>query len=88
MAQFQQYTKKNGEKAWSFKVYLGINELTGKEYRTTRRGFAIKKDAIAAYKKLELNFNPDTIKTKHELTYQAVYNLLLVNYVCKNQTDL
>ncbi|MGM0241094.1 Arm DNA-binding domain-containing protein [Enterococcus sp. AZ103] len=80
MTQFQQYTKKNGEKAWSFKAYLGINESTGKECRTTRRGFATKKDAIAAYKKLEINFNPDTIKTKHELTYQAVTNLLLVNY--------
>ncbi|MBM7711034.1 hypothetical protein JOD16_000598 [Enterococcus xiangfangensis] len=25
MATFKQYTKKNGEKLWQFKTYLGVN---------------------------------------------------------------
>lgn len=31
MAMIKQYKKKNGEKAWYFKTYLGIDPLTGKK---------------------------------------------------------
>lgn len=31
MATIKQYQKKNGEKAWYFKTYLGIDPLTGKK---------------------------------------------------------
>ena len=37
MATIKQYEKKDGTKAWMFQTYLGINPLTGKELRTTRR---------------------------------------------------
>ncbi|EQC81255.1 hypothetical protein HSIEG1_2827 [Enterococcus sp. HSIEG1] len=43
MATIKQYEKKDGTKAWMFQTYLGINPLTGKEVRTTRRNFKTKK---------------------------------------------
>ena len=42
MAMIKQYQKKNGEKAWYFKTYLGTDPLTGKKY-TTKRGFRTQK---------------------------------------------
>lgn len=42
MATIKQYEKKDGTKAWLFQTYLGINPLTGKEVRTTRRNFKTK----------------------------------------------
>ena len=48
MATFEQYKKKNGEKLWKFQTYLGVDPLTGKQVRTTRRGFKTKRSSISA----------------------------------------
>lgn len=48
MATFEQYKKKNGKKLWKFQTYLGVDPLTGKQVRTTRRGFKTKKEAQLA----------------------------------------
>lgn len=45
MATFTKYQKKNGEIAWQFSAYLGINPETGKSIKTTRRGFKNKKSS-------------------------------------------
>ncbi|MEM5672805.1 Arm DNA-binding domain-containing protein [Bacillus cereus] len=37
------YNLKNGEKRYQFQIYIGIDPLTGKQQRTTRRGFKTKK---------------------------------------------
>lgn len=50
----KQYKKKNGEKAWYFKTYLGIDPLTGKKKYTTKRGFRTQKEAKTALSRLEL----------------------------------
>ena len=39
MATIKKYTKKDGSIAYEFKIYLGIDPLTGKMKFTTRRGF-------------------------------------------------
>lgn len=39
MATIKKYTKKDGSTAYMFKMYLGIDPLTGKVRRTTKRGF-------------------------------------------------
>ena len=52
MAMIKQY-KKNGEKAWYFKTYLGTDPLTGKKY-TTKRGFRTQKEAKIALARLEM----------------------------------
>ena len=44
----KKYTTKNGETRYLFQTYLGIDPLTGKERRTTRRGFKTMKEAKQA----------------------------------------
>lgn len=57
MATFKQYEKKDGSKAWLFKAYLGIDPVTGKEVRTTRRNFGTKKEAQLALSRLQVDFD-------------------------------
>ncbi|EOX2929186.1 Arm DNA-binding domain-containing protein [Enterococcus faecalis] len=45
MATIKKYTKKDGSTAYMFNAYLGIDPLTGKSKRTTRRGFKTQKEA-------------------------------------------
>lgn len=52
MATFKKYTK-GGEKYYMFQVYLGKDKLTGKEIRTTRRGFKTKKEAQKALRQVQ-----------------------------------
>lgn len=73
MATFKQYTKSNGTKAWQFQSYLGINPMTGKPVKTTRRGFKTKKEAQLELNRLLVDFEnkefnrDDNIKTFEEL---------------------
>ncbi|MBV7391093.1 site-specific integrase [Enterococcus sp. ALS3] len=80
MALFKQYVKKNGEKAWMFQSYLGIDESTGKKIKTTRRGFQTKKDAQLELNKLKIAFESNDTATRKELTYREIYDLWLPNY--------
>ena len=68
MAMIKQYKKKNGEKAWYFKTYLGIDPLTGKKKYTTKRGFRTQKEAKTALSRLELELQktgmPTSSRTK------------------------
>lgn len=79
MAIFEQYKKKNGEKAWLFQAYLGVNEATGKEIRTTRRGFSSKKEAQLELNKLILDFEKAgslTEMTSSSIaTFEDLYNV-------------
>ncbi|VDG19077.1 hypothetical protein [Lactobacillus plantarum] [Lactiplantibacillus mudanjiangensis] len=80
MATIKQYSKKNGSKAWEFYVYLGIDPLTGKAIRTTRRGFNTKKQAQLELSRLQIEFAKHG-KQKHDTSsYQAVYELWTVEY--------
>ena len=51
----KKYTTKNGETRYLFQTYLGIDPLTGKERRTTRRGFKTIKEAKQAERNLLLD---------------------------------
>ena len=86
MATFTKYQKKNGEVAWQFSAYLGINPETGKSIKTTRRGFKNKKAAQLELAKLQAEFDAvewteKTIDlstndyTKKEYTFEDVYHL-------------
>lgn len=44
----KKYTTANGETRYILKAYLGVDPLTGKQKRTTRRGFKSKKEAKQA----------------------------------------
>lgn len=86
MATFTKYQKKNGEIAWQFSAYLGINPRNGKPIKTTRRGFKNKKAAQLELAALQADFDniawlerkekPSTDNyTKKEHTFEDVYHL-------------
>lgn len=66
----KQYKKKNGEKAWYFKTYLGIDPLTGKKKYTTKRGFRTQKEAKTALSRLELELQKNRNAHKYKYYFQ------------------
>lgn len=80
MAAISSYIKKDGTKAYLFQAYLGVDPITGKEKRTTRRNFATKKEAQLALAKLvveteknglyENTTKIETFKTLYELWFE------------------
>ncbi|MDV4607776.1 site-specific integrase [Enterococcus sp. E5-209] len=73
LATFEQYKKKNGDKAWKFKTYLGIDPKTGKQIQTTRRGFRTQKEAKIALAKLQTEFGAKKSNEEKPKTYKDVY---------------
>lgn len=60
----QEYNLKSGEKRFMFQLYIGVDPLTGKEQRTTRRGFKTKKEAELALARIKLQVSEGTYKQK------------------------
>ena len=77
----KEYVKKNGEKAYMFKLYLGIDQDTKKPIRTTRRGFRTQREARLAIADLELN-GLSKPKSEPQMihTYEQIYNLWYEEY--------
>lgn len=80
MAMIKQYQKKNGDKAWYFKTYLGKDPLTGKKKYTTKRGFKTQKEAKIALATLELNVQKSGVPTSSNSNFQEAADLWLANY--------
>lgn len=81
MAMIKQYMKKNGEKAWYFKTYLGIDPLTKKKKYTTKRGFKTQKEAKLALSRLELEIETNGVSDKSSsATFKDVYDLWIEHY--------
>lgn len=77
----KQYEKKNGEKFWYFKAYLGIDPLTGKKKYTTRRGFKSPKEARQAMSMLEMAVEKRGLGAAQNSTlFKEVAELWLSNY--------
>lgn len=49
----KKYKKKDGSTAYMFVAYLGIDPITGKQKRTTRRGFKTEREAKIAEARLQ-----------------------------------
>lgn len=79
MAQITSYLKKDGTKAYMYKVYLGIDPITGKEKRTTRRNFKTKKEAQLSLSRLLLDIETNGLKSNYDIervkTFEQLYNL-------------
>lgn len=58
-----------------FNFYIGIDPITGKKKRTTRRGFKSRKEAQIALAQLRLEVNEDGPGSVNELTFRDVYEL-------------
>lgn len=78
----KQYSLKNGEKRWYFKIYLGVDPLTRKKKYTTRRGFKTKKEAKLAMSRLELQVQSKGVESlaKSNITFREVYEMWLMQY--------
>ncbi|MBD8033815.1 site-specific integrase [Solibacillus merdavium] len=74
------YKNKKGETLYMFRVYLGINELTGKPDNTTRRGFKTKREAEHALTKIKFEVSQGTYKSSRAETFQDVYDLWIIQY--------
>lgn len=80
MAMIKQYQKKNGEKAWYFKTYLGIDPLTGKKRYTTKRGFKTQKEAKIELSRLELELQKAGMPISTNTTFKKAAELWLESY--------
>lgn len=70
----KKYTKKNGNTAYMFKKYLGVDPVTGKQKETTRRGFKTLKEAKRALSLLDFEINKDGIKSSSKKRkYKELY---------------
>ncbi|MFF3102992.1 site-specific integrase [Viridibacillus arvi] len=76
----ESYKLKNGETRYRFKVYIGLDPLTGKELRTTRSKFKTKKEAELALARLKLEIANGEYKKIQAETYQEVYDLWIKVY--------
>lgn len=74
------YTKKNNETCYMFKLYCGIDPLTGKEQYTTRRGFKTRKEADLALAQLKIEISKGEYNKKQIETYRDIYNIWVVQY--------
>ncbi|WP_373739379.1 tyrosine-type recombinase/integrase [Jeotgalibaca porci] len=78
----KKYTLKSGESRYMFQIYLGINPLTGKEARTTRRGFKTKKEAEIGLARLLLEYdeNKGLKDKKKKMTFKEATESWLAVY--------
>lgn len=77
MAKIKKYTKKDGSKAYMFNLYLGTDPVTGKQRRTTRRGFRTMAEAKTALSRLELEVMENGLPTSKRkiMTFEEVYKI-------------
>lgn len=79
MATIQSY-KKDGKNYYKFQLYVGLDPLTSKPIKTTRRGFKTKKEAQLALSRLQIEIEQGTFRKQTSDTYQDVYNLWIERY--------
>lgn len=81
----KKYTTKNGETRYLFQTYLGIDPITNKERRTTRRGFKTMKEAKQAERNLLLDVEENGLPSNQsdgfqDPTFGELASLWLENY--------
>lgn len=81
MATIKKYTKKDGSTAYQFNAYLGVDPLTGKSKRTTRRGFKTQKEANLALASLLLEVESKGFAKQNYTTFKDVYELWYSRYI-------
>ncbi|OIS60836.1 site-specific integrase [Staphylococcus equorum] len=76
----KKYKKKDGTNAYMFVAYLGIDPVTGKQKRTTRRGFKSEREAKIAEAKLQTEVQQNGFLNNEITTFKEVYELWLEQY--------
>lgn len=77
MAEYKQYTKKNGDKAWLMRAYLGSDPVTGKPIKVNRRGFNTKKEAQQELTRLQNDFDKKGQSLTPNITFKKLYEMWL-----------
>ncbi|VSZ18889.1 integrase [Streptococcus pneumoniae] len=77
----KKYLTKDGETRYMLQAYLGVDPFTGKQRRTTRRGFKTQKEAKKAERELLLSIEENGF-TDHSCkpTFKEVADLWLESY--------
>ncbi|MFI3683875.1 site-specific integrase [Vagococcus fluvialis] len=88
MAQITSYIKKDGSKAYMYKVYLGIDPITGKEKRTTRRNFNTKKEAQISLSRLLLDVEKNGLQTNNITSNIKTFNQLYELWFKQHSKDI
>lgn len=76
----KEYKLQDGTKKFMFVAYLGVDPLTGKQKRTTRRGFNTERDAKLAEAKLLTTVSENGFIEDTKTTFTEVYGLWLETY--------
>lgn len=79
MASIQKYSTKRGIK-WLYRVYIGIDDQTGKKKYVVKRGFENKKSATLACAKFEVQASNGGIKKQTDILFSEVYQEWYLNY--------
>lgn len=75
MDPIEKYKKNNGETAYRFQVYTGINPLTGRKSNTKKQGFKTKREANIALQRIKNQVVQGTYfnTNKQSLTFEELY---------------
>lgn len=76
----KKYQKKNGDTAYMFKAYLGIDPLTGKKMSTTRRGFKSSQEAKIALARLKVDVKDNKYTPEKNYTFTQIKDLWIRQY--------
>ena len=76
----KKYKKKDGTTAYMFTAYLGTDPITGKQKRTTRRGFKSEREAKIAEAKLQIETQHNGFLSSEVATFEEVYKLWIEQY--------
>lgn len=76
----KEYKLQDGTKKYMFVAYLGVDPLTGKQKRTTRRGFESEREAKLAEARLLMEVDAHGFAGNNKATFNEVYELWLETY--------
>ena len=74
-SKIKEYIKKDGSKAYMFQAYLGVDPVTGKPRKTTRSGFATKKEAQLTLSRVKFEVEEDGFQKVNHDTFEEIYLL-------------
>ncbi len=77
----KEYTLRDGATKFQFRVYAGIDPMTGKKVKITKKGFDSEKAAYTALIRLELDIQENGIpKKEQKKIFGEVYEVWFENY--------
>ena len=74
-SKIKEYIKQDGSKAYMYQTYLGVDPATGKPRKTTRRGFATKKEAALSLSRLKYEIKENGLTKVNHDTFEEIYLL-------------